>query len=106
MKQIRSAETSNETWSDHPPEGTFDIWDGSQRSLYWKMNCLLLQDRYRVAAIKKDIIQYFQINNMESIKKGPLWDTGKTIFRHQLISIAARLKKERVKKKIELEQGD
>lgn len=49
------------------------------------------------------IFKYFALNDNGTVSPSILWDAGKATIRGKIISIGTRLKKDRLKKQVELE---
>lgn len=73
-----------------------------QRQPYsWKLNKDLL-DKHGEEILKRELEQFFLVNETDEIAENSLWEAHKAYIRGILISMGARKKKERSKKREEL----
>lgn len=91
------------TTSDHAPViMEFTGLEPSSKKCNWRMNEDLLQDREIENKIKKEMKQFFKINETTEVSMPIVWETHKAYIRGILISEGARKKKERQKRRNKL----
>lgn len=76
--------------ADHNPI----IWkNASKKERRWRLSgALLLQDKV-IQQCKKDLMEYFSINNATETTTTTMWEVSKPHIRGTLLAIAARKKK-------------
>lgn len=91
------------TISDHNPV-TMSIDLGLEPCMkYWRINVSLLTDAHIKEEIRSAILEYFALNDNGMVSPSVLWDAGKATIRGKIISIGSKVKKERIKKQLQLE---
>lgn len=53
--------------------------------------------------IKLALLEYFELNDNGMVSPSILWDAGKATIRGEIISIGSRIKKDILKKQLEIE---
>lgn len=91
------------TTSDHSPvQMILDL--GLEPCMkYWRINVSLLTDVKIREEIGSAIMAYFALNDNGMVSPTVLWDAGKATIRGKIISIGSKLKKDRLKKQVEVE---
>lgn len=88
--------------SDHAPVSmTIRIPEVQRQPYTWKLNKNLL-DKQGEEILKRELEQFFLVNETAEIADNSLWEAHKAYIRGILISMGARKKKERRKKREEL----
>lgn len=101
--RIKDSTIEPMTISDHSPV-TVNLDLGLENhTKYWRINVSLLADIHLREEIRSAITEYFALNDDGNVSPTVLWDAGKATIRGKLISIGSRLKKERLKRQLELE---
>lgn len=70
---------------------------------YWRINVSLLTDVRIREQMRSAIHEYFTLNDDGMVSPSILWEAGKATIRGKIISIGSRLKKDKHKKQVELE---
>lgn len=70
---------------------------------HWRLNVSLLKNPQVKQEVQSALSEYFAINDDSSISPSIVWDASKATIRAKLISIGARMKKQRLAKQVELE---
>ena len=94
----------NITWSDHAPVSLCLSLSNlaTQRKGCWRLNESLLQNPEVRDDVSKEMIAYFQINDIPESDPGMIWEAHKAVIRGILIKHGAILKKKREKQTKEL----
>jgi hypothetical protein len=58
----------------------------------WKLNNTLLNDKWVIDEIKKDIKSFLEVNENENMTYQNLWDTAKAVLRGKFIAMSDILK--------------
>lgn len=91
------------TISDHSPV-TMTVDFGIEPCMkYWRINASLLADVNTREEIRLALLEYFELNDNGTVSPSVLWDAGKATIRGKIISIGSRIKKDRLKKQLEIE---
>lgn len=103
MHQIKNCVIEPMSISDHSPVVmVLDL--GTEPCMkYWRINVSLLSDAKIRDEIKLIICEYFGMNDNGTVTSSILWDAGKATIRGKIISIGSWLKKDRLKKQVEVE---
>lgn len=103
IHRIKKCVIESMTISDHSPViMALDL--GLEPCMkYWRINVSLLTDARIREEIRLAISEYFALNDNGTVSPSILWDAGKATIRGKIISIGSRLKKDRLKKQVELE---
>lgn len=101
--RVRNCDIEPITISDHSPvRMRLDL--GLESCMkYWRLNVSLLTDVNIREEIRLAIMEYFSLNDNGMVSPTVLWDAGKATIRGKIISIGSRLKKDRLKKQVDLE---
>lgn len=70
---------------------------------HWRLNVSLLKNPQVKQEVQSALSEYFAINDDSSISPSIVWDASKATIMAKLISIGARMKKQRLAKQVELE---
>uniref|UniRef100_A0A3B3IK85 exodeoxyribonuclease III n=1 Tax=Oryzias latipes TaxID=8090 RepID=A0A3B3IK85_ORYLA len=103
IHKVKSCATEPITISDHSPVVmTVDL--GQEPCFrYWRINVSLLADISVREEIRSAIAEYFHFNDNGMVSPSVLWDAAKATIRGRLISIASKLKRERLQKQVQIE---
>lgn len=101
--RVKNCAIESITISDYSPvQMTLDLGLGSGMK-YWRINVSLLTDVNIREEIGSAIMEYFALNDNGMVSPTVLWDAGKATIRGKIISIGSKLKKDRLRKQVELE---
>lgn len=94
LPKITKACIHNITWSDHAPI-TLEINQGlpCSNSYIWRNNTFILSQETHLSVLRKNLEEFFVINDKEPINCTTLWCTHKAYARGLLIQAATREKK-------------
>lgn len=87
----------NITWSVHAPIMMhFSLSNSPYVSKWqWRLNESLLQNPEVLAGVSKELMAYFEINDIPGIDPGIVWEAHKAVIRGVLIKHEPRIKKAR-----------
>ena len=60
----------------------------------WRLNNMLLDNRWITEEIKEEIQKYLETNDTENTMNQNLWDTAKAVLRGKFIAIQSSLRKQ------------